>query len=221
MRTIAIIFLTLIIFSGCKKDKYGHLVHKMKYTSSKESKRKGSTKDLYYTQFGNYITSITPSSFIGDFDMIRIYGTTNTSDSPPVFMTLIQPKSSEDITRIADFTNNAEITISPFLNGPLILNSDGTGGCFKYDAVFKLLQVIINDIKQVVELPAQYKGINLAQFNEQYGQNQYFSDSVKQGNILTVDMYPLIWKISDTSEFYHRQLNCYFGMTDKTTLYTA
>ncbi|NVO03517.1 MAG: hypothetical protein HXX09_12535 [Bacteroidetes bacterium] len=222
MRTIAIIFLTVILFTGCKKDKYGSLVHKMRYTSSKEKngKSKDIADDLHYTQFGNYITSITPSSFSGAFGMIRFHGIT-LSDNHPVSMTFIQPSSAQDIG-FADFSNNAEITLTPTLSGPFVnINSDGTGGCFKEDAVLKFLQVIIQNIKQVVELPVQYNGVNLSQFNGQYYQGQYSSDSVKIGNILTVDMYPLIGKISDTSQFYTHPLSFYFGMTDITELYTT
>ena len=222
MRTIAIIFLTLLIIAGCKKDKYGQLVHKMKFTSSKESKHKGSTKDIYYTQFGDYITSITPSSFIGDFDMVRMYGTTDIQNPPPVFMTLILSTSMQDKIRFADFSNNAEITLNPSLCGPFVnCNSDGTGGCFKEDVVFKLLQVCLINIQQVATLPVQYNGVNLSQFNSQYGGHQYFSDSVKKGNTLTVDMYPLTGKINDTSQFYIRPMTFYFGMTNNTALYTT
>ena len=148
MRTIAIILLTVILFTGCKKDKYGSLVHKMRYTSSKASKGKSnkSTDELHYTQFGDYITSITPSSFSGAFGMIRFHGITP-SDNHPVSMTLIQPNTTGDIG-FADFSNNAEITLTPTLCGPFVnINSDGTGGCFKEDAVLKFLQVIIQDIK--------------------------------------------------------------------------
>ncbi len=223
MRKIAIISLIFLLFAGCKKDKYGNLVHKIKYTSAKESKAKNKGKgiaELYYTQFGDYITSITPGSFIGNFDMVRIYGTTTSSDNHPVFMTLIQPNSTDGNIRYADFSNNAEITVTPTLCGPFVnCNDDGTGGCFKDDATFKLLQVCLHNISQVINLPVQYNGVNLSQFNGQYGQGLYSSDSVKIGNILTVDMYPLIGKISDTSQFYGHPLTFYFGMTDNTTLY--
>ena len=211
-----------MLFFGCKKDKYGNLVHKIKYTSAKENngKSNNSTDELHYTQFGDYITSVTPSSFSGAFGMIRFHGITP-SDNHPVSMILIQSYSIGDVG-LADFTNNAEITLTPTLSGPFVnINSDGTGGCFKEDAVLKFLQISIDNFKQVVELPVQYNGVNLSQFNGQYYHGNYSSDSVKIGNILTVDMYPLIWKIDDTSQFYTHPLSFYFGMTDVTALYTT
>ena len=222
MRTLAPIFLIVLLIAGCKKDKYGNLVHKARYTTSKEMNGKSMTHEdeLFYTQYGDYITSITPSNFVGNFDMIRIYGNTIDTESPPVFMTLLLSHSSDDSFRFADFSNNAEITLTPTLCGPFVnANSDGTGGCFKYDAVFKLLHINLHNISQVVELPVQYNGVNLSQFNGQYWQNIYSSDSVKNGNILTVDMYPLIGKINDTCDFYQHPLTFYFGMTNTTTLY--
>jgi hypothetical protein len=236
MRTIAIIFLTFLLFAGCNKDKYGNLVHKMKYTSSKELNMKagkGLADELHYTQFGDYITSVTPSSFIGEFDLIRIYGVApndHDSGNPPVFMTLILSNSMEDNVRFADFSNNAEITLTPGLSGPLVRsNSNETGNCFKVDAIFKLLQINLYDIKQSIELPVQYNGVNLSQFNGQYSHYQYSNDLVKNGNILTVDMYPLTGrrldgvsqiKPSDTSPFTG-PITFYFGMIDKTTLYST
>ncbi|MFH2141349.1 MAG: hypothetical protein ABIJ97_02920 [Bacteroidota bacterium] len=213
MRTIAIILLTFLLFAGCKKDKYGDLVHKMNYTTSKELKNKGLADELHYTQFGDYITSITPSSFIGEFDLIRIYGTTITSEKEPVFMTLIQPQSSEDNIRFADFSNNAEITLTPTLCGPIVnCNNDGTGGCFMDDAVFKLLHINLHNIRQGIELPVQYNGVNLS---------QYPSDSTQNGNIIVVDMDPLVRIINDTLQFYKQIMTFYFGMTDSTTVYTT
>ncbi len=233
MRTIAIIFLTFVLFAGCNKDKYGNLDFKMKYTSSKElnlKASKGLADELHYTQFGDYITSVTPSSFIGEFDLIRIYGTTNDHNSPSAFMDLIHPKSMEDNIRFADFSNNAEITLTPSLAGPMEKNnSDGIGvGCYTADAIFKLLQINLYDIRQSIELPVQYNGVNLSQFNGQYSHYQYSSDLVKNGNILTVDMYPLTGRrlepesspTADISPF-NGPIGFYFGMIDKTTLYST
>lgn len=217
MRTIAIILLTFILFAGCKKDKYGDLVHKMNYTTSKELKNKGLADELHYTQFGDYITSITPSSFIGEFGMVRIYGTTNVSDSPPVFMTLIQPMATGDNLRFADFSNNAEITFTPTLNGPFVnADDDGTGGCFMDDAIFKLLHINLNNLRHTIELPVQYNGVILSQVS-----SQYLNDSTQNENIIVVDMYPLVRIINDTLQFYKQIMTFYFGMTDSTTIYTT
>ena len=224
MRATVIVFLTFLLFTGCKKDKDGSVVYKMKYTSSNELALKASKSLLdapYYTQFGDYITSVTPSSFIGEFEMIRIYGVGTVTDAPPIFMTLLQP-SMEDSSRFADFSNNTEIKVTPTLNGPFAHSNGEEGlGYFDCDVVFKLLHIHLKNISQVVDLPIQYDGINLSQFNENYLGNRYYCDSVLHGNTLTVDMYPLMWKIYDTTQIFKNSLNLYFGMIDKTTLYTT
>ncbi|MEI6765806.1 MAG: hypothetical protein WCM76_09210 [Bacteroidota bacterium] len=218
MRTVAIIFLTFLVLAGCKKDKYGNLVHKVKFTSSKGQKGKSMTMadDLRYTQFGDYITSLTPTGFKGDLDMIRIFGNTIASDNHAVAMTLILPGSGDN-THFADFSGNAEITVSPTLCGPFVnVNEDGSGGCFKDDAIFKFLQIGLHNIVQVIELPVQYSSVNLSQFL-----GQYSGDSIQHGTTLNVDMYPLIGKINDTLQFFKQPMTFYFGMIDATTLYSS
>jgi len=223
MKTTTLFFVLLLFFVSCKKEKEGNVIYKVKYTTLHNSKsiNKGIKEDLYYTQFGDYITSITPKSFIGTFYLIRIYGKVNASDVPPVFMTLINHNTPGTNT-VADFSNNAEVTVTPGLSGPFVHGPDDQAlPFFEYDAYMKLLHVNIQNFTQILELPTQYETINLAQFNYSYGWHNYSCDSVKNGNILSVDMYPFIWKIYDSLDIFKYPLNFYFGMIDQTTLYTG
>ena len=70
----------------------------------------------------------------------------------------------------------------------------------------------------MIELPVQYNGINLSQYNRQ-DRPEWYRNFVKDGNTLTVDLFPLtaIIDISDPTNFYNAPMYFYFGMTDKTT----
>ena len=80
MKRIILTILVLTLLAGCKKDKSGHVNYNIRYTQSNEiiSKAKligtksSMDNEKLYTQFGDYITSLTPSKFTGKFNVTSV-----------------------------------------------------------------------------------------------------------------------------------------------------
>lgn len=224
MKNISIIILVSFLFAGCKKDYNGKVNYAVQYSASNHLRKApvnmNTKNNIYYTQFGDFITSVTPSSFMAKINLLRLYGN-STNDGLLSMMTLIGPTHGLGDFN-ADFSNNAKVFVTPALSGNMVNgNSDGTGGYLKDVVVFKLLLAGIQNLKQVAELPVQFNGVNISQFNQQYFQNRYFSDSVKNGNILTIDMFPLIANVNVSVDIFKRPMDFYFGLIDSTALYNT
>lgn len=222
MKNISIIILVSFLFAACEEDYNGKVNYVLQYSTSGNFKKTpvdfDTKNNTYYTKFGDFITSVTPSSFIAKINLMRLYGN-STNDGLLSGMTLIGPTHGLGDYN-ADFSNNAKIFVTPGLNGNMVNgNSDGTGGYLKDVVIFKLLHVGIQNLKQVAELPVQYNGVNITQFNQQYYQTRYISDSVKKGNILTIDMFPLIANVNDSLSIFKRPMDFYFGLINSTVLY--
>jgi hypothetical protein len=63
MKTLFYISLILITLTSCKKER-GSVLYKINFTTNDEItlKKSKSLPDSLYTQFGDYITSLTPSN---------------------------------------------------------------------------------------------------------------------------------------------------------------
>jgi len=206
MKQTLIFLLIVLLFAGCKKEKYGNLKQQIKLTTAQQNrsgKSMKSTQELRYTQFGDFITSITPSSFIGEFDWFAYYYMNANED----YMTLIDLTHNEGLT--ADFSNNATIPVIPMLGGSVYENADGEGEYFKHDVTFKKLVIQMN-LKQVIELPSEYSDVHLIQFDIDGG-----SFAQQNGNILTTEIYPLNQAVEELKVFYP-SIWMVFGGTDST-----
>lgn len=206
MKNIIYLIVIATIFWGCDKDKYGNTKQKLRVTTEANVSKLKSLKKgdgLKYTQFGDFITTLTPSSFIGELTAVRFHDDTIYGNLGGSFMT-IAGASVGNIT--ADFTNNATISVIPVLNGDMIGNQDGEGGSFREDVTFKFLWVGMG-LKQVIELPAEYTNIQLNQFRSLF--------SKKEGNILTTELIPLYEPVNELNKLSNGII-VYFGMTDST-----
>lgn len=206
MKYLFFIMIGIYLFFGCKKEKYGNTRQEIRVTTDAYSAKLKSLQQVNenkYTQFGDFITTITPSGFIGELTAVRFHDDTIQSNSGGSFMT-IAGLSVGNIT--ADFTNNATISVIPVINGNLIENPDGQGASFREDVTFKFLWVGMG-LKQVIELPAEYTNIQLSQFYPPFSQ--------KVGNILTTELKPLYEPVNDLSQLSNG-IQIYFGMTDST-----
>jgi hypothetical protein len=211
MKLLTMLLVGVLLFSACKKEEYGNTRQKVRVTTDafsgnfKSSKLKSlqSENGLRYTQFGDFITSITPKSFIGKLTAVRFHDDTIQGNLGGNFMT-VAGLSVGDIT--ADFTSNATISVIPVLNGNLILNPDGQGASFKEKVTFKFLWVSMN-LTQDIELPMEYSNVELRQFYPMF--------SKKNGNVLTTELKPLFEPVNELNQL-NNGLNVYFGMTDHT-----
>lgn len=210
MKYLSIFLLSVLLFTGCKKEQYGNLRQQIRCTSEQQVQKdlslKG-TEELRYTQFGDFITSITPGSCVGEMQVVR-YHASESWESGMMTLVMRQPHLGEEVV-LADFTNHATLSVIPVLNGTNMLeNPDGQGAFYKDTVTFRLLWISMG-LRQVIELPTEYTQVELTQFNG-------FSDySQKTGNILTTTMLPLNQIVGDLSSFGDA-MNFYFGMTDST-----
>jgi hypothetical protein len=211
MRYFTILLFCSLLFTACKKEKYGNTRQQIKATTSSLNGKVKSTKgteESRYTEFGDFITSLTPVSCIGELHVVRFISDTIYGNNPGYdFMTLVMrhPHLGEELV-MADFTNNATISVIPEINGDLIMNPDGQGASFREDVTLKLLWMRMG-LKQSFELPAEYTNVLLNQFNS--------LNSQRAGNVITARLAPFNQAVSELSVFGD-VMAFYFGMTNST-----
>ncbi len=215
---LAILFLAL----SCKKnDEPGTINYTISYTNSSSSTKaikddlvamqaKSSTDSLY-TQFGDYITSLSPIVFTAKFMMIRFHTDEPLGGSDDLVnhgyqLELINSNLSyESPERFADFINNNSVDVVPGLGG----NLDNDRVFADDEIQFIYLLVMYEYLYQEVQLPTQYNSINLDQFDVA---NATISDHIlkTKNDLLTQDIY--------TFEGYNHiaPQTIIFGNTDST-----
>lgn len=207
MKYLLTLLIIILFVTSCKKEKYGNVRQEIKCTSAQLTQKAKSPKnleELRYAQFGDYITSVTPASFVGELEVVRYYAE-NESGS---FMTLVHRETYQDEEAVlADFSNNSTLSVIPTLNGKNIMaNTDGQGSFFTDNVTFKILWIRMG-LRQVIELPDEYSQVNLNQFNS----NQ------KVGNTITSDILPFFQAVEELSPF-GKAFTIYLGMTNNTYL---
>jgi len=213
----AICFLILVSFlSGCKKEG-GTILYKISYTDSvspsafvknKTKQVKGVT-DIHYTQFGSFITSITPVKFTAQFEDMRLLDE-NKLESGGHNLQLIDNNSDpNDPQRFADFTNKNTVSVIPKLGGYV-----GHDGLFVDKEInFLYFFFMLDHFYQEFELPVEYKTIHLTQLDS-------FIDvdgNSKVENILKFKHFPFIELLFESGRGL---LGTYvFGNTNTTTIF--
>jgi hypothetical protein len=221
MNKLIVVLIILCMIPACRKHKdttenpkdkgFGNVIYNIQYSTARLALRQaaanGDTVEKFHSQYGDHIASITPTKFLGSFSVLRLHACSDKQ----AFMTLFL--QSPPFVYNADFTNNSKIAVTPILNGSMSCDSaKGPNGqdtflCILNEITpFVLLYSQIANLKQTLTLPTQYASVNLTQFK--------YSDTVKKGNILTVDMHPLKKEID-----YLADLNIYFGLSDSTRFY--
>jgi len=106
-------FLIIVFFASCSKKEGGNLVCTMKYNLSIEKNvnvTKAYSSSDRYTQFGDYITSITPSKFLIKFLCLKLCSTwKNQNNNLEIIDNNKLDWTSTD--RIADFNNNSTVNV--------------------------------------------------------------------------------------------------------------
>jgi len=158
MKIAGYVFIGLIFLTGCNEhddSKYvpGKIISNINYVGSTALKGlKVSQSDTIYTQFGDYITSITPTVFKAKFTSIRFVDELNVVNQ----MELINNNLPySDPLRYADFTNNTAVTLNVELNG----NLANEGASFAQSVIFKYFYFRLEYFKQEINLPIQYSTI--------------------------------------------------------------
>ena len=214
MKKIIYLFIMLSILFSCKK-KAGKINYSLTYTTSsggKIHKQADAAKSKgLYTQFGDYITSVTPSKYIANFWSLRFYDNKQIINEGHILGLIDGNLPLNDPQHIADFSGNSTLDILPIIYG-----TTGSDGLFSDKEIqFIYLGFTANYFYQEATLPVQYNGVSLSQFNHQYFTNVYKSDSVKPGNVLTVDNFPLMYYLFDVDS-HGFPMDYIFGNTDST-----
>lgn len=206
MKTLFYILLTIVLLSSCKKES-GTVIYKINFTTDKiTSKSLKLETDNLYTQFGDYITSLTPSKFTASIWTVGYVDTVQSSNQYDFHVLQYMQQNSEilpwdDPSRIVDFSDNNTVTFNPSLGGRL--NNDGQFVDKQIDFTYFYFMPIY--FYQEVQLPAEYKNVQL---------NMFTSASVNN-NVLKVRHIEMLNKILPNAKTIHA-FNFVFGNTNST-----
>lgn len=190
MKKVIYLLVIFALVSSCKKDEPGNINCTISYinstTQSKsinndlKSQQRGSSDDSLYTQFGDYVTSLTPRTLTAKFRDISFHndkpiGTSGNVSNGGYKLTLVDINIADDAPeRYADFTNNNSINVVPGLGGNLDHDH-----CFAADEIhFIYLCVLYEYLYQEVELPMQYDNVDLFWGMDSLNSNCYVSNHV-------------------------------------------
>lgn len=192
-------------FSACKKG--GSIHHTLRYTTDKNAFRVAlGPGDTAFTEFGNYVTSITPYSvkakmnimmYIDEFgDNSHMISYIDGHDNDPKF----------EIALYADFTSNTEVHPEPIL-----YSTDMWKGVFKQKQVtFNYFVFVPYYINLEFQIPNNYGATLPSMLRTEY-------DSINKRTICKTTETELIKNIFST---YPKLPGGYvFGKTDSTWIY--
>lgn len=224
MKVKLVFFLLFIIFLiSCKDDDGGTINYKLKYTTSTDIFRSASTTaENTYSQFGDYITSITPYHFSSKIGML-VYQDFYSQSNPNCHMISFVDGHDNDpryeMATYADFSGNQEVIVDPIL-----YSTDLVG-----DRIFKQKEVTFNFftfspvyLYQEFELPIEYKSLltsnnpNLYNFGNE---SSIIYDSINNKITVKVKDNPLIAPFFLPLTTYSTPQGYIFGNTDSTYIY--
>jgi len=217
MRTTFCFLIISSLLLACSKDRVnGDIRHRVQYTTSKtDLKTMESNADSRYTQFGDYITSITPYKFTSKINIMCYQDNWDITGNSTHTISYVDGHDNDpryEIATYADFSNNQEVEITPIL-----YSTDKQDGIFKQKEVtFTYFNFCPYYLYQEVEIPVQYKDITINQFNQYYNE-PYSCDSVKFGNVLKIKHVPFISRLYQYGNGYPWAY--VFGNTDSTFVY--
>lgn len=210
---LLIISLSLIFFS-CKKHQFTVLYkinfinHEISSSKGLAMEKKGLSSDRY-TQFGDYITSITPKKFtahiwtVGYID--RVLDRSNNNANNATMLQYIDQNgeklSPNDPSRSIDFSDNNIVNFDPVIYGNI--NNDGQFVNAPID--FKYFYFIPYNLYQELQLPPEYQNVTLDMFP---------SGSVTD-NMLKINHNQILNKLFPNAGT-SRNLYLIFGNTDST-----
>ncbi len=203
------LLLIFILLTGCRKEGLD-LIFRTIYTSTankSEDLKKGSTVKNdppgYYTQFGDFVGTITPKKVTANFNTIRYIDRKNTDPGMQTMMEIISVNwPFEDKRRLADFTNGNTIEVVPEIWG----NIDNDGWFVDENITLKYLAIIPTSFNFEYDLPDQFTGVGIEPANY-----------MREGNTIKCDMHHLLRKIQTENFDYGHGifLNGFvFGETD-------
>jgi hypothetical protein len=224
--TITALLVSFSFTSSCKKDGYGKVNHTVIYTTSKSAVRQlQGTEDSLYTKFGSYIGSITPKKFTAKLNIMNYMDGWNFMDQGSHMIGYLSTNTdSGEISQYADFSGNKVVNMKPKLGGTdaNFTDESRTEMIFRQKSItFKYFTLVFYYFYQEMDLPQQYKDIELDQFNQyynewikpNYGGSNYRCDTMKFGTFLKSRNAPF------TANMEYQSNVIIFGNTDSTFLF--
>lgn len=218
MKTQLYMLVIMVVLVSCETEKVGTVHYKIRFTtdeltvnnagSAKTMKSANSAPDDLYTQFGNYITSLTPSKFmakiwsIGYIDTVMTPGTNDAQmlqyiDQNPEHV------SQDDPSRMVDFSNN--VTVS--FDHPVVFGRKRDEILSDKTIDFNYFYFLPYYFYFEVQLPAQYENVQVLMFNEGF-------PATVENNVLKTQQQNMLRKIFPNASNVNNAPYFYFGNTD-------
>lgn len=216
MKKIAVFLILIMVFSACKKEGTGTMNFKMQYTDTPDKAKSDYKNETYYTQFGDYITSLTPHRFLAKFGMMAFrtnYMDPNIKQHVLMFINGVLP--DDDPSKIADFSNDAVVSYSPELGGLMDDHFRFVGE--QIELIYFFFDIC--NFYQEVNIPVEYEGVPLQMFNYVYGNYDCRLDSIMQNNVMHVEHFPFIARLFNTDNGWPNFF--VFGNCDSTFVYNT
>jgi hypothetical protein len=226
-------FLSLILFTGCNDSMSNKLVFNMTYTTTENSNLtrqnspalKTNLTEERYSRFGDFITSITPTVFIAKFGGMRLQHFVRGDKMWKEQIKIIDGYEvgiiDKDCGRLADFSNNATVQITPVF--------EGVDYADMKNVEFNLFTNFILFFYQEFEIPAEYANIkyldNLLYSGDSIDLNSFSVAGMRDGNWLKIGSSDLMAPIFDSTwtgfhgNYPQMPQSYVFGSTDSTYMY--
>jgi len=183
-----LVFITFII--GCTDHEdsvppiFGKVNIIIDYTSIEQG-QKSTRSNTYFTQYGDYITSLTPEVFIAKFQTIRFLEDYNSQN---IIEVINNNLTQFDPLRYANFTNNSSVTTYPQFYGDLQCAYNADSCNFANPVTLKYFMFRLWYLYQELQLPEQYANMEGPAGIYQFGSQ---SDTTDEDNFssLLIDNY--------------------------------
>ena len=210
-------FLIVILFYGCSKfnneglDLKFRAIYSSQPNAGKDSAQGDLNKDVasdYYTQFGDFVGTLSPHKVTARFNTIRFIDRKNTEPGMQTMLEVIGVNwPFDDERRFADFSNGNTVEMTPEIYG----NVDNDGWFVDENIKLKYLFILPQEFqfKFEFDLPDQFTGVNL--YTQPGGSFE------REGNTIKSNMDFFLNRITDQGFDYQHgiQLNGFvFGETD-------
>jgi hypothetical protein len=208
MKRLVIFLFTIALLTSCEKEsEIGKVIYKINFTTNTITlKSSKSVADDLYANFGDYITSLTPTKFIAQIWTIGYVDTVfiqsiNNAQMLQYITQSVTDLPLNDTLRIVDFSNNVTVTFNPKITSGV--NIEGQFEDKQIDFIYFFFMP--RYFYQIVQLPAEYNNIKLDMFPH---------DSLVN-NVLKISQVEMMKKIFPNANT-EWGFNFFFGNTDST-----
>jgi hypothetical protein len=157
MKTTLLLSSILLFVFACKKNP-GVMVYKAKYSTEASTNKTSNKTEAFHSDFGTYITSITPTHFSCKMSMLVFQDHYNYQDKSCHMVSFVDGHDNQpgyEIASYADFSGNAEVEVTPIL-----YSTDMMDGLFEQKEVnFRFLTFVPIYFDHTFTIPYQYLSI--------------------------------------------------------------